>query len=69
MGSKTSRDGKAADVHVVELDSESSDLGHVPKQRFNISKLAKSLTSKEAWLGDYVSNSGWPGLTVDHGYC
>lgn len=39
-------------VHTLEAD----DLGHVPKSRFSPKKFAKSLGSKEAWLGDYVSN-------------
>lgn len=46
----------ATSVMVLPLeDGETSDLGHVPRQRFNISKFAKSFGSRQAWLGDYVS--------------
>lgn len=40
------------DVTPVE-SAPSSSLGHIPKRRFSPKRIAKSLTSKQAWLGDY----------------
>lgn len=34
---------------------EAEDLGHVPEARFSPRRFIKSLKSKDAWLGDYVS--------------
>ena len=42
-----------ADVNVQTLDAQ-SDLGHVPaSRRSKLQAIAKSLTTKEGWLGDY----------------
>lgn len=30
-------------------------LGHVPKEKFSPKKIVRSLTSRQAWFGDYVS--------------
>lgn len=38
--------------------TEGGDLGHVPERRkFNFGRFLKSLVSKDAWFGDYVSTS------------
>ena len=42
------------DVQVTVL--EDSNLGHVPTRPAGIKNIIKSLGSKEAWLGDYVSD-------------
>lgn len=34
---------------------EADELGHTPTRRFSPTRFVKSLGSKEAWLGDYVS--------------
>lgn len=43
-------------VDVVPAESlPDGSLGHVPKRRFSPKRLIHSLTSKQAWFGDYVS--------------
>ena len=43
-------------VYVNTVDAgQSSDLAHTPVSRFSPKRFAKSLKSKDAWLGDYVS--------------
>lgn len=57
MDSKSLPSDKDVDVRVVTLDTESSDLGHVPKVPYLVrfKKFGKSLVSRDAWFGDYVS--------------
>lgn len=43
-------------VHTVEARQQTSDLGHTPTARFSPRKFIKSLGSKDAWFGDYVSS-------------
>jgi hypothetical protein len=53
-------------VQVNVLEHE-EDLAHTPKARFDFKKTIRSLGSKDAWLGDYVSQCGRPfeSLTED----
>ena len=36
---------------------EAEDLGHTPRSGFRPKRFIKSLGSKDAWFGDYVSSS------------
>ena len=43
-------------VHTLDVDNNSGhDLAHTPSVRFRTKRFVKSLASKDAWLGNYVS--------------
>jgi hypothetical protein len=44
-------------VQVNVLERSDEDLAHTPLTRFNLKKTIRSLGSKDAWLGDYVSKA------------
>lgn len=54
-------DGSERDAsQTLPQDHEPGTLGHMPRQKFSVGRLVKSLGSRDAWLGDYVSGCGLP---------
>ena len=52
--SESSADKSVEPVMVNTLEAE--DLGHTPRTGFRAKKFIRSLGSKDAWFGDYVSS-------------
>lgn len=46
------------EAYVNVTESTQTQLAHTPETRFNWKRFAKSLKSKDAWFGDYVSGEG-----------
>ena len=57
--SESSADKSVEPVMVNTLEAE--DLGHTPRTGFRAKKFIRSLGSKDAWFGDYVSSQRFHG--------
>jgi hypothetical protein len=60
--SESSADKSVEPVMVNTLEAE--DLGHTPRTGFRAKRFIRSLGSKDAWFGDYVSSLRFHGRLV-----